>query len=285
MTTTTVPRPIRDSTATVLLTGPRYVLTVSTDVRLRRAAQRLRRRVFAAEPGFGLPDDGDTDLDADRFDDFCDHLLVHELATGHLVGCYRMLTPAAAVRAGGYYTATEFDVTRLDPFGSSAVEMGRACVDPAHRSGAVLTLMWAGILRYLETTGHDRVFGCVSVPMRTHRSESPGANVRGVRDLLLARHAVEPAGRVTPHRPVRVDGRGLDDIAPPQRVSVPPLLRGYLRLGARICGEPAHDPDFGVADFVAILTTADANLRYLDRLRDAAERAGGPAGVPTGIPA
>lgn len=269
MTTSAVLSHTREFTVPVL-TGPRYSLSISTEAHHREAAQRLRRRVFATEPGFTLPADG-SDLDADPFDEFCDHLLAHEIGTGELVGCYRMLSPSAALAAGGYYTDTEFDLSALDPHGLRAVEMGRACVDSAHRSGSVLTLMWAGILRYLELTGHDRVIGCVSVPMRMQPGDTAGVDVRGVRDMVLARHGIEQERQVRPLNPVVVDGRCLDEIARPARLVVPPLMRGYLRLGARICGEPAHDPEFGVADFVAMLSLHDANTRYLERLRGAAE--------------
>ncbi|MGW0016744.1 GNAT family N-acetyltransferase [Rhodococcus sp. NPDC003382] len=271
MTTTSVLARPRLHPAPVL-SGPRYSLIVSTEPEHREAAQRLRSRVFAAEPGFRLPD-GSGDLDEDRFDAFCDHLLVHDRHTDSVVGCYRMLPPDAARAAGGYYTSGEFDLTVLDPHGLGAVEMGRACVDPAHRSGTVLTLMWAGILRYLELTGHTWVFGCVSVPMRAHPGEVHGANVLAVRDVLLTRHAATPGHRVRPLRPVPATDRAA-------RAVLPPLLRGYLRLGARICGEPAHDPAFGVADFVALLNLHDADARYLARLRSAAEQADRVAAVP-----
>ncbi|WP_432794127.1 GNAT family N-acetyltransferase [Rhodococcus ruber] len=276
---TTLLAPARDPRPEAMLSGPRYSLLVSADREHREAAQRLRYRVFAAEPGFRLPAGMPPGIDADRFDEYCDHLLVRENHTGAVVGCYRMLPPDAARAAGGYYTATEFDLTALDPDGLRAVEMGRACVDPAHRSGSVLSLMWAGILRYLQLTGHNWVMGCVSVPIRTHPADVPGANVRAVRDVLLARHAVEADRRVLPRKPVVVDGRALGDIPPPARPVLPPLLRGYLRLGARICGEPAHDPDFGVADFVALQSLAGADARYLDRLRTAAENAEAAAGA------
>lgn len=282
MTTSSVLHHPREFTAPVL-SGPRYSLFVSSEPHHRVAAQRLRRRVFAAEPGFTLPP-SDNDLDADRFDEFCDHLLVQDRISGDVVGCYRMLPPEAARDAGGYYTATEFDLTALDPHGLGAVEMGRACVDPEHRSGSVLTLMWAGILHYLAMSGHHHVIGCVSVPMRTEPSEPAGVNVRGVRDLLLERHAVEPERRVRPLNPVVVDGRGLDDLTPPARPVLPPLLRGYLRLGARICGQPAHDPAFGVADFVAELSIERADARYLDRLRRVAERNDLPGGSDAAVP-
>lgn len=247
----------------------KYSLVLSDDLDHRVAAQRLRYDVFASEPGFAIPRAHDG-RDADRFDDYCDHLLVRDNSTDTFVGCYRMLPPDAAIEAGGYYTATEFDLRALDPAASRVVEMGRAVVHPDHRSGSVLGLMWAGILHYLEVTGFEWVMGCVSVPMQSAPGEPIGANVRGVRDQLLSRHGSAPDRRAVPYNPVVVDGVGLADITAPARITMPPLLRGYLRLGAHICGEPAHDPDFGVADFVAVLGLHEANTRYLDRLRSAA---------------
>jgi len=235
----------------------RYRLVVSSDREHRLAAQRLRHAVFSAEPGFAMH--GDTD--ADRFDEFCDHLLVRDESTGRYVGCYRMLPPDAAVAAGGYYTETEFDLTEFASLRPRLVEMGRACVDRDHRNGAVLPLMWAGVLRYLRLTGHVWLIGCVSVPMG-----GEGENVRAVRDVLRDRHAGPVVAR--PHRPVP----GLETLPAPDRAVLPPLLRGYLRLGATICGDPAHDPDFEVADFVALLGLHEADERYLDRLTAAANR-------------
>jgi len=247
--------------------APRYTLLLSTDPALIEAAQRLRHDVFTSEPGFVL--EGAIDgKDTDRFDEFCDHLLVREENTGELVGCYRMLPPPGAIAAGGLYTATEFDVTGLDSLRPSLVEMGRAVVRDDHRNGGVVLLMWAGILAYLDRCGYDYVTGCVSVPVRGDDGEAPGAQLRGVRDFVRTRHASDYA--VYPYRPVEIDGRGLDDIAPPARLSVPPLMRGYLRLGAKVCGEPAHDPDFGVGDFPALLDKRHADVRYLNRLRSAA---------------
>lgn len=255
---------------------PRYSLLVSTDPDLITAAQRLRHDVFTSEPGFALAGAVDG-RDADRFDEFCDHLLVREDTSGELVGCYRMLPPPGAIAAGCLYSATEFDVGALDPLRPSLVEMGRAVVRRDHRNGGVVLLMWAGILAYLDRCGYDYVTGCVSVPVAGVPGEPPGTRVRGVRDFVRRRHAAPEAYTVRPYRPVVVDGRGLDDIAPPERVTLPPLMRGYLRLGAQVCGDPAHDPDFGVGDFPALLDKRDADTRYLRRLRSAGEIANGVA--------
>ena len=260
------------STAAVLIAAdpteltdtPRYSLLLSRDAALITAAQRLRHQVFTTEPGFALPPRADG-LDADRFDEHCDHLLVREDRTGDLVGCYRMLPPPGAIAAGSLYMATEFDVIGLDDLRPSLVEMGRAVVRADHRNGAVVLLMWAGILAYLDHSGYDYVTGCVSVPIAG--AGRPGSQVRGVRDFTARRHAAPARHTVYPYRPVLLDGHTLDDIEPPGRPEIPPLMRGYLRLGAQVCGEPAHDPDFGVADFPALLDKRFADTRYLCRLR------------------
>ncbi|PRC42559.1 phosphohistidine phosphatase, partial [Mycobacterium sp. ITM-2017-0098] len=166
--------------------------------------------------------------------------------------------------------ATEFDVAALDALRPSLVEMGRAVVREDHRNGAVVLLMWGGILAYLDRSGYDYVTGCVSVPVADPAGQYPaGSLLRGVRDFVMRRHAAPAELTVHPYRPVVVDGRALDDIEPPARVSVPALMRGYLRLGAQVCGEPAHDPDFGVGDFPALLDKRHADTRYLKRLRSA----------------
>ena len=249
-------------------TGPRYTLLLSTDPDLIDAAQRLRHEVFTSEPGFDLERSSDG-RDADRFDEFCDHLLVREDNSGELVGCYRMLPPPGAIAAGGLYTATEFDVSELDALRPSLVEMGRAVVRQDHRNGGVVLLMWAGILAYLDRCDYDYVTGCVSVPVDGGNGEPLGTQIRGVRDFVHRRHASEYT--VRPYRPVTIDGRGLDDVEPPARLSVPPLMRGYLRLGAKVCGDPAHDLEFGVGDFPALLDKRQADVRYLTRLRSVSQ--------------
>lgn len=250
-------------------TTARYTLLLSADPELIDAAQRLRHDVFSAEPGFTLPPAADG-RDADEFDQHCDHLLVREDTTGRFVGCYRMLPPPGAIAAGGLYTATEFDISGWDRLRPSLVEMGRAVVRPEHRNGAVVLLMWTGILAYLDRSGYDYVAGCVSVPVGG--VGAPGAQIRSVHDFVSRRHAVAPEHRVTPHRPVVLDGRGLADLPALDRegrTALPPLMRGYLRLGTEVCGAPAHDPGFGVADFPALLDKRRADIRYLNRLRSA----------------
>ncbi len=280
-----IPSDKPDGVATSSAAGPRYSLLLSTDPGMIEAAQRLRYDVFSSTPGFAPPAGGDEQRDVDRFDEYCDHLLVRDDGTGELVGCYRMLAPAGAIAAGGLYTETEFDIRAFGPLRPSLVEMGRAVVREGHRNGGVVLLMWAGILAYLDRYDYDWVTGCVSVPIGGESDDpdvqAPGSQLRGVRDFILSRHAAPPQYRVHPHRPVIVEGKALDDIAAPARPSVPALMRGYLRLGSGVCGEPAHDPDFGVGDFCVLLDKRRADTRYLRRLRSvsaAAEMAGEMAG-------
>lgn len=250
-----------------LVSGSTYSLYLSTDLDDIDLITRLRYRVFAGEPGFADSMAAVTDgRDTDRFDEHCDHLVVRHNPTGEAVGCYRLLPPPGAIAAGGLYTATEFDLSELDAIAPQTVEMGRACVAADHRSGAVLALMWAGILVYLENTGYRYLMGATSVPvLREVDRGIAGTQIRGIRDFVRDRHC--GPWQVQPYRPVCLDGTPLDDIAAPERLSFPPLLTGYLRMGAWICGEPAHDPSFGVADFPTVLDRRRANTRYLERLR------------------
>ena len=259
------------STASVLIPAeethrasntPRYTLLLSTDPALIDAAQRLRHDVFTTEPGFALAGASDG-RDADRFDEFCDHLLVREDNTGELVGCYRMLPPPGAIAAGGLYTATEFDVTGLDPLRPSLVEMGRAVVRDDHRNGGVVLLMWAGILAYLDRCGYDYVTGCVSVPVEDSR-RCPGAPDPRCQGLRAAQARRPSEYTVHPYRPVTLDGRGLDDIEPPGTGDRP---AADARLSAPRCrrcaANPPTTPTSGSATSLRCSTSARPTSRYL----------------------
>jgi putative hemolysin len=236
----------------VLLTAPThtsgYSLLIADDASEVAAAQRLRHRVFAGELGAALH----TDVpghDVDEFDDVCDHLIVRDEASGEVVGTYRMLPPGRTERR---YGDAEFDLGPLRPLRDQLVETGRSCVDPAHRSGAVVNLMWAGIARYLHLRDLRWLGGCASVPL-----DDGGVTAAGVRLRTREKHMSPPALRVTPRRP------WVSPVAPAARITVPPLLRGYLRLGAWVCGEPAYDEDWNVADFYVLLSLDRIDPRYL----------------------
>ena len=226
----------------------RYTVLVATDGAQVRAAQRLRYRVFAEELGARLPGGRE---DVDEFDAFCDHLVIRDETTGTVVGTYRMLPPHRAGAAGRLYSDGEFHLAGLAQLRGQLVETGRSCVHPEHRTGAVINLMWAGIARYLHLHGYRWLAGCASVGL-----EDGGETVAGVWELAQRRHLAPPAWRVRPRNPWPVR----DATARP---AVPPLLKGYLRLGAWICGAPAYDPDFHCADFFVLLSLDRVEPRYL----------------------
>ncbi|MFE9424860.1 GNAT family N-acetyltransferase [Kitasatospora sp. NPDC006697] len=243
--------PLRPAPASVA--PPRYELAFAKDLDDVRGAQRLRHQVFAEEMGAVL-DSPLPGLDIDPFDDFCDHLLVRDLETETVVGTYRLLRPSQAALAGRLYSDSEFDLSRLAGLRPDLVEVGRSCIAPEHRgNGAVINLMWAGIARYLVDTGHEWVAGCCSVPL-----DDGGASAATVWDTVSAKYLAPEEYRVTPLRPWDPAGR-----ARAPRTPVPALLRGYLRLGAWVCGTPAHDPDFNVADLYVLLSLRRTDPRYL----------------------
>ncbi|GAA5195020.1 GNAT family N-acetyltransferase [Rugosimonospora acidiphila] len=226
----------------------RYTLRIADGPAEVRAAQRLRYEVFAEELGARLHT-GTPHLDVDEFDRHCDHLIVVEDLTGAVVGTYRMLPPG---RIEGRYSDTEFELSAQAGIAHDLVETGRSCVRPDHRGGAVINLMWAGIARYMHLTGHQWLAGCASVGL-----DDGGTVATGVWDLVQRRHLAPEEYRVTPRQPWHPGTEA------PGRVAVPPLLRGYLRLGAWVCGAPAYDPDFGCADFYVLLGLDRVDPRYL----------------------
>ncbi|MFF9194176.1 GNAT family N-acetyltransferase [Streptomyces sp. NPDC014779] len=236
---------------------PRYVVGLARDQEDVRAAQRLRHLVFAGEMGARL-DGPEPGLDSDAFDAYCDHLLVRREDTGEVVGTYRVLPPERAAVAGRLYSESEFDLTRLAPVRHDLVEVGRSCVHPAHRNGAVIALVWAGLARYMTRTGHNWLAGCCSVPLA-----DGGALAAATWDTVRTKHLAPEEYWVTPHRLWTPDSSVPPAAAAGSRADLPPLLRGYLRLGAWVCGAPAHDPDFGVADLYVLLSLRNTNPRYL----------------------
>jgi putative hemolysin len=225
-------------------TARRLSVGFATDEEERRAAQRLRWRVFAEELGARL-DSSEPGIDQDIFDAYCEHLVVKDGA--EVVGTYRLLPPEGAKRIGLYYSETEFDLIRLRGIRSRMVELGRSCIAPAYRSGAVIALLWAGVARYVLAHGYTHLAGCASISV---------AQATGVA-AQLDKHLAPLEYRVTPRRalPAYKSAASSDS-------TLPPLVKGYLRAGAWVCGAPAWDPEFNTADFFMLLPVARIEARY-----------------------
>lgn len=222
------------------------------------AAQRLRYDVFVSEMGarLNVPANTPAGHDVDLFDDFCEHLIVKTLPTddqpGQVIGTYRVLTPAAAKRAGGYYSDTEFDLTRLRPLRDRMAELGRSCVHPEHRSGGVILALWAALASFMQDNALDNMVGCASIGMRDggHSAASLWASLRDT-------HLAGVEFQVRPRLPLPVD-----ELDQSLNVEPPALVKGYLRCGAKVLGAPAWDPDFNTADLPILLRLADLPPRY-----------------------
>jgi len=232
----------------------RLVARIATRPEEIEAAQRLRWRVFTDE--FGARMAGATPgVDRDLFDRFCRHLIVEDSASGEVVGTYRVLLPEQARAAGGLYTESEFFTDRLRPIRHELVELGRSCVHPDYRTGATIMLLWAGLGEMLSGLPYRYLIGCASVP-----TADGGRYAASLWHTLWPDHAAPEELRVFPKRrlPLEALAHGCD-------VVVPPLIKGYLRAGGRLIGEPHHDVEFGCADLPMLLALDRIEARYSRR--------------------
>jgi putative hemolysin len=207
-----------------------------------KAAQALRFEVFNLELDEGLVQSYDTGLDADPFDDVCDHLIVEDTTDGSLVGTYRLQTGMRAREALGYYSEREFDFTPFEPMRAQILELGRACIHLNHRNFAVLNLLWKGIGRYASEQGARYLIGCSSI---TSQDTAVGAAAY----RRLSAHLVPQAWRTQP-LPAYACPLQPEAAQPPR---IPRLLSAYLAFGAGICGPPAIDREFRTIDFLTWL--------------------------------
>lgn len=214
-------------------------------------AQKLRYRVFAEEMGARLSTRV-PGVDRDIYDPYCKHLIVRDEDAGRIVGTYRILSPSAARKVGGYYSENEFDLTRLHHLRNQIVEIGRSCIDAEYRSGAVIALLWSGLARYMMENGYDYLIGCASISMG-----DGGHTAASLYNQLKDSHLAPLEYHMFPRCPLPLDNLRQDLAA-----ETPPLIKGYLRAGAWICGEPAWDPDFNTADLPILLPMSKVSDKY-----------------------
>ncbi|TKT83040.1 GNAT family N-acetyltransferase [Aquamicrobium sp. LC103] len=232
------------------------------------AAQEVRFRVFHEELGAtGTAADTRERRDADRFDDVCDHLLVldHAIegpAHRRIVGTYRLLRQEAARDAGGFYSSDEFELEGLVARHPRLrfLELGRSCVLPAYRSKRTIELLWQGIWAYVRRHGIDVMTGCASF-----HGTIPAAHAEALSFLAQnCRAEGEWAARAVAarHHPM--------DLMPSEAVNaraalaaMPPLIKGYLRLGAKIGDGCVVDHDFGTTDVLIVLPVKTISSRYI----------------------
>ena len=229
----------------------RYTMYFARSLEELREAQRLRYSVFTQEYQATISS-RISGVDEDLFDAYCDHLIVRDQQSQEVVGTYRILDPYQAKRLKGYYSETEFFITRLNDLRGSMVELGRSCVHPSHRNGSVIMLLWSGIARYMQHFGYSNLIGCASVSMR-----DGGRTAASLWDMLELK-ALAPSelmGFPRHHLP-------LERLEREPNVMEPPLIKGYVRIGAKVCSPPSWDPDFNTADFLMLLNLNTMNPKY-----------------------
>jgi len=232
----------------------RYLAEVAGDEAAIRASQQLRHRVFAGEMGARLHTRVEG-LDYDEIDDYCDHLLVREIDTGHIVACTRLLADTQAAKLGRYYSEGEFELAGVLALPGRFLEIGRTCVDPGHRGSVVLSTLWSGLAEYISRGDFNYLMGCASITPGPH-----GFAVDAVYRQIEPGQLGRPEWAVKPKNPVPAWKRCQQDES-----GIPPLLQAYLRLGAQVVGEPCWDEDFNCMDVFILLDLTRMQNRYEKR--------------------
>ena len=239
------------------------------------ALQALRYRVFYGEMGAAADaETARTQRDRDAYDAVADHLIVvdHAICPGPLgiVGTYRLIRREAAARLGQFYSADEYDISRIEAYSGRILELGRSCVDAGYRNRAAMQLLWRGIAAYVFSYRIDLMFGCASLP-----GTEPDA-LAGELTYLYYNHLAPPAlrPRALPHRYIemrRTEPDGLDRRR--ALAQLPPLIKGYLRLGGFVGDGAVIDPQFNTTDVAIVVKTdlvTDKYYRHYERqLREA----------------
>lgn len=229
-----------------------------------RAAQELRYRVFFEEKGARpTPEVARERRDFDRYDGAADHLLAIDTSASDtrraVVGAYRLIRREASRMSGGFYSAAEFDLSRFDVWSGGVLELGRSCVDPAYRGGRVISLLWRGIVEYAQAHGVDLMFGCGSLP-----GADPGRLAPQLSYLHHHHRAplyIRP--RAVASRCVEMNRLPKEAIDPAQALaSLPPLIKGYLRIGGFVGDGAVVDPDFDCTDVCVVVKTDLMTARY-----------------------
>ncbi len=231
------------------------------------AAQELRSSVFHADC-----EHNSSGRDEDRFDAFCDHLIVLDIDQGNaIVGTYRLLREECAAKAGGFYSQGEFDMAALRARmpDRRILELGRSCVMPQYRSKRTVELLWQGIWAYCRAWNIDIMCGCASF-------SGTVAAAHALPLSFLHHHArAEGPWLVQAHQDIRVDM----DMMPIEAVSMsaalaamPPLIKGYLRVGASFGDGAVVDQAFGTTDVFVVLPVERIATRYVSHFGVDADR-------------
>lgn len=225
------------------ITEGKYTARFAEDPQEIESAQRLRYQVFNLELGEGLPESERTELDQDKYDAQCSHLIIIHNPTNVVVGTYRMQAYARAVEHEGFYSANEFDISMVPASVlAKTMEVGRACIDADHRNNRVLFLLWKGLTAFLLYNQMRYLFGCCSL---TSQNAAEGMQLMA---QLTAEKVVRSDFQVAAKPGYECTGETSG-----VTLKIPKLFQSYLNYGAKVCSDPAIDRIFKTIDYLVIL--------------------------------
>ncbi|MCG8314074.1 MAG: GNAT family N-acetyltransferase [Pseudomonadales bacterium] len=223
-----------------------------------KEVQKLRYDVFCEEYNVTLPTNSYWNghpIDADEIDEGCLHLVVREGQTLEPVGYTRVLTQDLARKLGSFYSAHEFDIKNIEKIDGRIMEIGRTCIHPEHRNGATISVLWSRLAKYMLDNDFQYLFGCASISLA-----DGGTSFASIMPTLRTKHMSDEHLRVFPKLPLETHAKPCET-----KTQLPPLLKAYMKMGARICGEPCWDPEFNVADVFVVLNIEQVANRYAKR--------------------
>jgi putative hemolysin len=221
----------------------------------------LRYNIFNLEMGEGLPQSRATQKDRDEYDMFCDHLIVVDKTRNDMVvGTYRIMKRQVAKANIGFYSETEFDLRKIYELEEEVAEVGRSCVHQDYRDGSVISLLWAGLGNYMKTQDVRYLMGCGSV-----HSTSPIEASEAYAYLKDKNALADERFNIEPYKTHRLEGfdpnyqvKDMKEVIK----KIPPILKGYVRVGTKFAGTPALDAVFGTTDFFILFDREEITQRY-----------------------
>jgi putative hemolysin len=234
-------------------TRKQFVVHVAQNTHEVNECLKLRYHVFAKELKARLHNT-QAGLDDDQFDQYCRHVFVRDNISGEIIATTRVLDNTGAEKIGYFYSETEFNLSAIHDKNRQLLEIGRTCIHPDYRGGAILAILWNGLAKMAVEENIDYLIGCASISL-----EKGDRYVQSV--LNKIKQSLAPSDmRVQPLIPLpkreRIE-------KPDTKVQLPTLLKGYIRMGGTIGGEPYWDAAFNVADVFVMVETQNLNSRYI----------------------
>jgi len=240
----------------------RYIVGFANSDRCVEQVQRMRYGIFNVELGEGLSESVTTGLDKDEFDEQMTHLVLLERTSNEIVGTYRLQTVSHGLAHKGIYSAAEYDLAGLEPYFDKAVELGRACLTPKHRTFPAIFGIWLGIGEFMNLFSQQYLFGCCCLT-----TQDPDDGWRAMKTIRAKGYL---------HPEVLLDAKPEYSCGPRTRefdgnlgdaTALPKLFKTYMRLGVKVISEPALDRRFGTVDFLVMLNGYEVSLSRLDVLK------------------